>query len=112
MTKDAIVYLRHILDAVKRIESYINGIACEEFLENEMVQAAIIREMEIIGEAAKRLPENFKTGHPDIPWRKMAGMRDKLVHDYMGVDIDAVWDTVDRDLPALKESIAEILGDG
>jgi uncharacterized protein with HEPN domain len=109
MKKDSIVYLKHIMDAVRRIEKYLDDVTCEEFLENELVQAAVIREIEIVGEAAKRLPVDFRNKHPDMPWRKMAGMRDKLVHDYMGVDIDAVWDTVDRDIPQLKKKLSAII---
>jgi uncharacterized protein with HEPN domain len=109
MKKDAMVYLQHIMDAINRIEKYLDKVTCEEFLENELVQAAVIREIEIIGEASKRLPEDFRIKNPNMPWRKMAGMRDKLVHDYMGVDIDAVWDTVDRDIPQLKNKLISVI---
>lgn len=109
MKEDYLSYLRHILDAMHRIEEYTAGIAYRDFMKNNLVQAAVIREIEIIGEATKRLSEGIKGKYPDIPWRKMTGMRDKLVHDYMGVDLDAVWDTVERDIPQLKEKIKGVI---
>ncbi|MDO9537831.1 MAG: DUF86 domain-containing protein [Thermoplasmata archaeon] len=105
MKKDSVVYLRHIMDAINRVEKYTRGILYQNFMENDIVQAAVIREFEIIGEAAKRISEDIRTKYPAIPWRNMAGMRDKLVHDYMGVDMDAVWNTVEKDIPNLKKTI-------
>ncbi|MFH1096432.1 MAG: DUF86 domain-containing protein [Candidatus Desantisbacteria bacterium] len=105
MNKDYLVYLRHIMDAICRIEEYIEGINYRDFIKSNLVQAGVIREIEIIGEATKRLSDGFKEGYSDIPWKKMAGMRDKLIHDYMGVDMDAVWDTIERDIPQLREKI-------
>lgn len=109
MNKDATVYLRHIVDAIERLDGYLKGVDREGFLGSNLLQAGVIREMEIIGEAAKRVGAGFRKAHPDIPWKKMAGMRDKLLHDYLGVDYDAVWDTVVKDLPDLKKKLRAIL---
>jgi len=107
--KEDIVYLRHILDAISRIEEYTKGVEYPDFMSNNLVQAGVIREIEIMGEASKRLTQKFKEKHPDIPWRKIAGMGDKLIHRYFGVDIDAVWDTVKDDIPRLKSEIERIV---
>lgn len=109
MNKDATVYLRHLVDAIERLDGYLKGVDREGFLGSNLLQAGVIREMEIIGEAAKRVGDGFRKAHPDIPWKKMAGMRDKLIHDYLGVDYDAVWDTVVKDLPDLKKKLRAIL---
>jgi len=99
------VYLAHIHDAISRIRSYLDGITEDEFLETPLIQDGVIRQIQIIGEAAKRLSSDFRAERSEIPWKDVAGMRDKLVHDYMGVDLDAVWDTARRDIPALKTAL-------
>jgi uncharacterized protein with HEPN domain len=102
------VYLEHILDAIGKIENFVTGTSKFDFERNVMIQDAIIRNIEIIGEATKKITTQFKESHHEIPWQDMAGMRDKLIHDYLDVDLDVVWKTVEVDLPLLKEMINKI----
>jgi uncharacterized protein with HEPN domain len=109
MTKDGRVYLIHILDAIALIESYTKGKTAADFKKTKMLQDAVIRQIEIIGEAAKMVSAAAKAKDDSIPWKDIAGMRDKLIHGYFGVDIEAVWSTVERDIPALKAGIERLL---
>ena len=107
--KNHLIYLRHILDAINQIESYTDNLKYEKFMADRLYQDAIIRELEIIGEAVRKVHRKITDKYGDIPWKKMAGMRDKLIHNYFGVDLDAVWDTVKEDIPELKEKIENII---
>ncbi|MFC1496580.1 DUF86 domain-containing protein [Candidatus Margulisiibacteriota bacterium] len=107
--KDDKVYLRHILDAIAKIEEYTNKIVYDEFLINTLIQDGVMRKIEIIGEATKNLSSSIREKNIHIPWKDIAGMRDKLIHGYFGVDVDAVWDTVKKDIPILKANINKIL---
>ena len=103
-----LVYLRHILDAIEKVESYIS-VGRGTFLATSYWQDAVIRQLEVIGGAAKRVSPDLRTRYSKIPWRRIAGLRDVLIHDYMGVDIDAVWGITQRDLPVLKQEIGRIM---
>lgn len=106
--KDDLAYIEHILLSISKIESFSRNMTRSEFDLNEMVQDAVIRNIEIIGEVSKRVSSDLKTTYFEIPWREMSGMRDKLIHDYMGVDLDVVWKTIKTDIPQLAVLLKKI----
>lgn len=103
-------YLRHVLDAIDKIDSYAS-VGRDVFMSTSHWQDAIMRQLEIIGEATKRLSKDLRSRHTEVPWRRMAGLRDVLIHDYFGVDLPAVWEITQKDLPKLKVSIEKILAE-
>ena len=105
------VYLRHILDAIRKVESYTSGIDRDVFETDDMRQDAVIRQIEIIGEASRQLPDDFQEEHDSIPWSDIIGMRNRIAHDYMNVDLDIVWEVIHHDLPSLKSSVQQLLSD-
>ncbi|SFE07652.1 Uncharacterized conserved protein, contains HEPN domain [Lentibacillus persicus] len=106
--KDDNVYLRHILECIENIESYVpNGES--DFFSSKLIQDAVIRNLEIVGEATKRISQDFRKQHPQLPWREMAGLRDILIHNYFGVDNRIVWNVVEKEIPTLKEQITDLL---
>ncbi|MBD3255278.1 MAG: DUF86 domain-containing protein [Candidatus Lokiarchaeota archaeon] len=102
-------YLHHILDSILRIERFTEDVDQNEFNDSELIQSAVIRQIEIIGEATKHISKELKNEYTYVPWNDIAGMRDKLIHGYLGVDIEIVWDTLKKDIPQLKRWIEEIL---
>jgi len=102
-------YLNHILDEADYLLAHSRNLNKDEFLQNETLKRSFVRSLEIIGEATKNLPESFKAKHSQISWRTMAGMRDKLIHNYFGVDYEIVWDAVINEIPNLKEKISQII---
>ncbi|MDP3741800.1 MAG: DUF86 domain-containing protein [Candidatus Micrarchaeota archaeon] len=109
MNKNPSLYLGHILEAVKKISRYTSGIDEEEFLENELVKDGVTCNIQIIGEAIKNLPPEFKEKHPEVPWKDIAGMRDRIVHFYFGIDYQIMWATVKEDIPELQQQIKKLL---
>ncbi len=102
------IFIGHILDSIKNIEEFSKGVSKEEIIGDKMRQSAIIRELEVIGEASKNLSEDFKNKYGAVEWRLIAGFRDKLVHHYFGVDLERVWNVLEKDLPHLKREIEKI----
>ena len=111
MKKDNRIFLHHILECIDKIEEFTNRISEDEFMKSVQIQDAVIRRLEIIGEATKNLSADFRKKHSNIPWEQMARMRDKLIHGYFGVDLMTVWEVVEEDLPELKKKINKLLSD-
>lgn len=105
MPKDYKIYLDDILDSIEKIESYTKNISCKEFSKNNLVIDGVIRNLEIIGEAVKKLPLEIKRKYPDVEWKKIAGLRDILIHEYFGINLEIVWDIVVNKIPELRVSI-------
>jgi uncharacterized protein with HEPN domain len=108
MKRDYRLYIDDILEAVEKIEKYTEKLTFDGFAQDGKTIDAVIRNFEIIGEAGKEIPEEIKAKYSDIPWKEMAGMRDKLIHAYFGVNLEVVWQTVKHRLPELKKNIQKI----
>ena len=106
--KDDLAFIEHILLCIDKIQEYTKNLTTQDFNNNELIQDAVIRNIEIIGEATKKISKDLKSQYQEIPWKEMSGMRDKLIHDYFGVDVDVVWKTVNEDIPYLKSLIENI----
>lgn len=106
--KDYGDYLNDIFNSICEIEEFVKGMTFNEFVIDRKTRNAVIRSIEVMGEAAKNIPESFRKKYPNVPWKKMAGMRDKLIHEYFGVDLEIVWQMIENNLPALKSSFIKI----
>ena len=109
MTRDYGLYLDDILESITRIERYTEGMDDVSFRNDDKTLDAVVRNLEIIGEAVKNIPQEVKDSFPEIPWKRAASMRDKLIHEYFGMDLGAVWNTIERDLPELKAKLEAII---
>jgi uncharacterized protein with HEPN domain len=103
------VYLRHILEAIEQIEEYVEGVDRSGFMSDSMRQDAVTRQLEIVGEASRQLSESFRKEHDAIPWHAIIGMRNRIAHDYLNVDLEVIWDVVRHDLPGLKQQVRSML---
>jgi uncharacterized protein with HEPN domain len=107
--KDDATRLGHVFDAICRIEEYTRGVDKTAFGNNGMMQDAVMRQIEIIGEASRNISDEFQEAHPELPWLQMRGIRNKIVHDYLEINQDVIWDTVQNDLPMLKTLVERLL---
>lgn len=111
MSYEFLDFVEDILDAMNKAESLLEGINFSQFEADYRINFAIVRALEIIGEATKRLPDDLRQRYPDVPWKGMSGMRDRIIHGYDNVDLEIVWDVVKRDIPQIKPKIEKILID-
>jgi len=109
MKRDLRLYLQDIWDSIEAIEEYSHQIPEDEFFSNQQLQDAVVRRLEIIGEATKNIDEDFRERYPTVPWKRMAGMRDVLIHAHFGVNLKRVWAVLKRDLPELKEELHKVM---
>jgi len=109
MSRSPLEYLRHILDEAVYLNRQTPGLSKAQFLTDETLKRAFVRSIEIIGEATKQVPEDIRQKYPHIQWRAMAGMRDRLIHGYFGIDYEIVWDVAINKIPKLQQEIEEIL---
>jgi uncharacterized protein with HEPN domain len=99
------VLVQHILDAILAINSFVQDVSLTEFVENDLVSSAVMKKFEVIGEASNKLSSRFREKHANIPWSKIVGMRNILIHDYIGADLEGVWNTIGENLPELKTEL-------
>jgi len=111
MKREFLDYIEDIIDSMRKARSFTAGMEWESFSKDDKTLFAVIRAIEIIGEASKKIPQDVKARYPDIPWQDMAGMRDKLIHEYFGADHKTIWDTVIKDIPALLPLFEKIKTD-
>lgn len=112
MKRDYLVYIDDMLDAMEKAEVAVSGVEYDRFVDDFMINFVVVRALEIVGEATKRLPIEFRDQYPAIPWKKMAGMRDRIIHGYDNVNLDVVWQVVQKEVPRVKPLLQQILDHG
>ena len=110
MSRDSKVYLEDILEAIRKIRAFTSGTSLAALLKDAKTLDAVIRNLEVIGEAVKRLPEEVRSQQPDVEWKKIAGLRDILIHEYFGINVEVVWDVIQHKLSGLEEAAKKLLG--
>ncbi len=111
MPRDSKIYLEDILEATRKIKTYTGSLSKAAFLEDEKTLDAVVRNLEVIGEAVKKLPEDLRAQHSAVEWKKIAGLRDILIHEYFGLDAEIVWDIVQTKVPALDQEVRTMLNE-
>lgn len=111
MKRELRLFIEDISESVRLIEKYIGGLSKGDLDNNQELKDSIVRRLEIIGEAVKNIPDDFKEKYPEVPWKKIAGLRDIIIHAYFSIDLDIMWDIIKKDLPYLKEKIQKIKKD-
>lgn len=109
MKKDTAIFLKHIFESIEWVQDYVKDVPKETFLNSNQLKDAVVRRLMVIGEATKNLPEDFKAKYPEIPWRRIAGMRDNLIHEYFDVDEELVWNVLINYIPEFKKQILKLL---
>jgi uncharacterized protein with HEPN domain len=109
MKRNILIYLKDIIENIERAENFIKNMSYDEFVQDEKTHYAVIRCIEIIGEATKHIPNSIRNKYPEIPWKDIAGMRDKVIHFYFGVNLERVWKTCKEDIPEIKLLIKKII---
>ena len=111
MPRDYKVYLEDILEAIGKVREYTSGMSQATFFDDSKTVDAVVRNLEIIGEAVKNIPEEIRSQYPDVEWKKIGGLRDILIHEYFGIDVEIIWDILQVKLPILENQVKKILTD-
>jgi uncharacterized protein with HEPN domain len=109
MKKNDTVFLQHILEAINQIEVYTSNVSYEQFLQERLLQDGVVRQLEIIGEASRNLSADFRDQHPEISWRQIIGLRNRVVHAYFELNLTIIWEVVENDLPVLKQGLEQLV---
>jgi uncharacterized protein with HEPN domain len=107
--RKTLLYLTDILEAIRKIETFVVGVTFEAFSQDAKTIDAVVHNIEVIGEAARHIPEQLRLAYPAVPWKQVVGSRDKMIHEYFGIDLEVIWQTINDDLPVLKQEVKAII---